>query len=114
MSNSQGSPRISADRQEPHYSLRELFDAELGALAIRGADGLLLPDQEWNRRVSPDDVVHHVFKSRLNPAAAAEPSTKCIACERRKAAAPSRFCSKGCRTAFDADDELAALRTVRS
>jgi hypothetical protein len=98
---SSGSPRISPDRQEAHYSLHKLFDAELGALAVRGSDGLLLPNQEWNRRVSPDDVVHHVFKSRLNPAAA-EPSTKCIACNRQKAAAPSRFCSKGCKSDFDA------------
>jgi hypothetical protein len=96
-----GSPRISADRQEAHYSLHQLFEAELGALAVRGANGLLLPDQEWNRRVSPDDVVHHVFESRLNPAAA-EPSTKCIACNRRKAAVSSRFCSKGCKSDFDA------------
>jgi hypothetical protein len=96
-----GSSRISADRQEPPYSLLELFDAELGALAVRGADGLLRPDQEWNRRISLDDVVHHVFKSGLNPTAA-EPSTKCIACNRRKAAVPSRFCSKGCKSDFDA------------
>ena len=59
------SPRISAARQEAHCSLRDLFDAELGALAIRGADGLLLPDQEWNRRVSADEVVHFVAKAKV-------------------------------------------------
>jgi hypothetical protein len=105
---SQVSPRISADRQEAHYSLRELWDAEQGALAIRGSDGLLLPDQEWNRRVSPDDVVSYVAKSKVVPGGA-EPSPKCIGCERRKAAAPSRFCSKACQRAFDVVDERLAV-----
>ena len=104
-----GSSRILSDRQQPPYSLRELFDAELGALALRGADGLLRPDQEWNRRVSPDDVVHYVAKSKVAPGVDAQPSPKCIACDRRKAAVPSRFCSKTCQRAFDADDGSRAV-----
>ena len=99
-----GSPRISAGRQEPPYSLLQLFDAELGSLAVRGSDGLVRPDQEWNRRVSPDDVVYHVFQSRLNPTAA-QLRTQCLVCS--KTASPSsRFCSQACRTAFDEGAEL--------
>jgi predicted nucleic acid-binding Zn ribbon protein len=112
------SPRISRRLRELHNSLppivgpAEVIGAELGALKARGADGLVLPDQEWTRRVSPDEVTHYVAKSlAVSRAAPATPNARCLACGRR-ADTGQRFCAQACRTAFDEDAEPHGDREV--
>jgi hypothetical protein len=91
--------------------IREALDVEFGVLALRGADGLLLPDQEWNRRVSADEVVHCAAKTKVLPTTPPKMATRCLAKDcRRKAAGESRFCSKACRTAFDSEGEESRAR----